>query len=133
MRNILKYMKAILIKSPNNEGNTVLTGHLLSPSKALSASTGLHAIPQTTQAVAKTIGCSSQTNCRNPLLKTTPAQLITGGGRVVQKEPSPRWSSVFGMKKYPTGNQCRHQPSHKKDLQSVLLAKYTRSMVAQSL
>lgn len=32
----------------------------------------LHRNPQATQAVAKTVGCSSQTDSKDPLLKTTP-------------------------------------------------------------
>ena len=37
-------MKVILVKSPNNEGDRVPTGHLLSPNKAFITGTGLYSI-----------------------------------------------------------------------------------------
>lgn len=40
----LKSTKAILMKSPNNGGNGVPTGQLLSPNKSSSTRTGLHSI-----------------------------------------------------------------------------------------
>ena len=42
--NFLKYMKVILMKSPNNVGSEVPTGHLSSPSEAFSSRTGLYPI-----------------------------------------------------------------------------------------
>jgi hypothetical protein len=38
-------------------------------------------VPKTTQPNGKTIGCSSQTNTKAPLLKTTPTQLTKHGAK----------------------------------------------------
>ena len=60
------------------------TGHLLSPNEASRTKSGLHLSfwlkgsygnPQTTQAAAKTIGCSPQTDHKASWMKTTPIQL----------------------------------------------------------
>lgn len=78
-RNFLKYRNSILMEFPNNKGDRVPTGHLLSSKEASSTRTGLHPIElltqrscgnlHTTQVVAKTTGCS---NSRAPLLKKSP-------------------------------------------------------------
>lgn len=67
-------------------GETLLSSHLLSTNEASSNKTGLHLIellaegvplgPQTTQAVAKSMDCSPQTDSKAPLPKTSPTQLI---------------------------------------------------------
>lgn len=68
-----------LNKMSNNRGVNVPTGHLLSPNEACSSGVGLdlsywpngsHGKLQTTQAVAKAISCSSQTERNTLLLKT---------------------------------------------------------------
>ena len=76
-----------LNKMSNNRGVNVPTGHLLSPNEACSSSVGLdlsywsngsNGKLQTTQTVAKTIGCP-QTDSKGPLLTTPPSQLIKHG------------------------------------------------------
>lgn len=76
--NFLKYMKVTLMRSPNNEEDTSLTGHLLLVNTAPSIRIGLHSMklfaekapyePQTIQVafspVAKTIDCSLKTDSR---------------------------------------------------------------------
>ena len=69
------------MKSPNNRGDRIPTGHLWPLNEASSTRIGLPVIellaqgsngnPQTTHAVAKTIDCSLQTD-KSPLLKTIP-------------------------------------------------------------
>lgn len=64
-KNFLKYMKAILIKSPNNERERVPTGHLLTPNEASSTEAVFWAkgVPwkSPNYPIAKTISCSPQT------------------------------------------------------------------------
>ena len=80
------------MKSPNNGGDRVPTGHLLSPNEASSTGTALHSIEllakgvswnsPKTQAVTKTMGCSLQADSiggTGELLRTTPTQLIENG------------------------------------------------------
>lgn len=73
------------MKLPNNGGDT--TDHILSSNQAFSTRIGLplinlskwrefHGNSQITQAVAKTTGCSSETDFKAPLLKTVPTQLM---------------------------------------------------------
>lgn len=70
----------ILMKAPNNEGDRVPTGHLLSPDKLLVLGLDYfqmncwpkdsHGYLQTRRAVAERIGCSLQTNSNAPLVNT---------------------------------------------------------------
>ena len=74
------------MKSSNNLGDRVLSDHISSPNEASNIRTQLQTIellgkvghrnPQTTQAVAKTICCSLQSDSKSPLLTTTLPQLI---------------------------------------------------------
>ena len=74
---------------PNNGEDRVPPGHFLSPNGVSSTGTGLYLIESlvkgvhwespTTQTVAKSIGCSSQTDSKAPLLKITPTQLTEHG------------------------------------------------------
>lgn len=83
--------KAIQMEFPNNGGDEVTSGHLLTSNKAFSAGSRLHPIVvgqsgpmkiqssyKIIQAFAKNIGCS-QTDDKSPLLKTLPIQLIEHG------------------------------------------------------
>jgi hypothetical protein len=77
------------MKLLNTRKDRAPTCCLLSPNKASSTRIGLHLIeyltkgvlwePPTTQAVAKTIGCFSQTDTESPLMKTVPTQFIEHG------------------------------------------------------
>lgn len=60
--NILKYMKLTLTKSPNNSGDTVPTGHPLSPNESCSSRSKLHPIELLSKGVpygkpSKHLGC----------------------------------------------------------------------------
>jgi len=50
---LLKYMNTFLMKSPNNGGDRVLTGHLLSTNKDSSTGTRLHPIDLLAKEVPK--------------------------------------------------------------------------------
>lgn len=67
-----KYTKVIIMKTQNNEGDRVPTSHLL----------GSYESPQAIKAIAKTTGCSSQTDSKDSLLKTTSTQLTKYDGEV---------------------------------------------------
>lgn len=81
-RNFLKYMKVSQMKSPNNEGDRVPAGHILSPNESSRTGTGLHS----TELLNKGIPWKSPSNqsccqgnrllspnCQQgPRLKTTP-------------------------------------------------------------
>lgn len=41
---LLKYVQVILVKSPNNGGDKILTGYHLSPNEVPNTGTGLHSI-----------------------------------------------------------------------------------------
>ena len=68
------------MKLANSEEDLASTGHLLSLNEVCSTTIGLHIIgfwskvfygnPQTTQAVAKAINSSPQTDSKAPMLKT---------------------------------------------------------------
>lgn len=60
------------MKTWNNEGDRVPTSHLL----------GSHENPQAIKATAKTTDCSSQTDSKDSLLKTTSMQLTKYDGEV---------------------------------------------------
>lgn len=87
---LLKYLKVMLMKSPNNEGNGFPADYLLIPNETSRMELdyiqlsclpeGSYGNPQTTLPIAKTIGCSSRNDGKIPLLKTIPAQLTEHGG-----------------------------------------------------
>jgi hypothetical protein len=87
-QNIYIY-EGYLMTLPNNGEDRVPPGHFLSPNGVSSTGTGLYLIESlvkgvhwespTTQTVAKSIGCSSQTDSKAPLLKITPTQLTEHG------------------------------------------------------
>lgn len=73
------------MKLPNNGGNGVPTGHILSSNQASSTRIDLHLFKlskwrgshgnfQVTQAVVKSTGCSPETDCNASLLQTIPIQ-----------------------------------------------------------
>lgn len=105
----------------------------LSPNGVSSVGTGFHTIEllpkmshgnhQATQVIVMTVGCSPKTDIKAPLLVPTqnlhPYVLV-----------SMTWKALGRHLEEKT----KHQPNHKTFyLQSVLPAKYTKAMVAQSL
>lgn len=120
----LKHVKVILMKSPNNERDGVLTGQMLPLKEALSAGTGLYpmellaiAVPR---AVTKWKDCSPQTDSKHPRQKTIPTQLIDRGE--VELLPTSNLHvyilvSLEGTLRLPR-EKHKHQASHKSfDLQ----------------
>ena len=89
--NFLKYTKGILMRSPNKgrrESYLAISCHqtqLLVPGLGCIQLScwprGSHENPQTTQAVANTMGCSMKNDSGAPLLRTTPTQ-PSGHGEV---------------------------------------------------
>ena len=77
------------MKSPNNEEDGCLTGHLLSPTRlpvkglgCIQLScwlSGSHGDPLITQAVAETKGWSLKTVCGNPIAEDNPTQISDHG------------------------------------------------------
>lgn len=89
--NFLKYVKAFLMRSPNNGGQRISVDCLLLPNEASSSRIGLHSMellvrgshgnPHTSQAVAKAKGHLPQIDSNAPLLGTSPT-LLTEHGKV---------------------------------------------------
>lgn len=110
-----KYMKAILMRSPNKgrrESYLAISCHqtqLLVPGLGCIQLScwprGSHENPQTTQAVANTMGCSMKNDSGAPLLRTTPTQLTEYGEIKLTStwEPSPLHFSVFGVRRNSAG------------------------------
>lgn len=75
-------MKETEMESPHNQGEEAPVSHLSPPSETSIDRNGLHLIkllakrvhgnPQTTQAIAKAIGCFPQTDGQSLWLKTKP-------------------------------------------------------------
>lgn len=78
---------------------------------------GSHGNPQTTWADDKAISCSSQTDSKTPLLKTTSTQLTEHGEvKLVPTEsftPSSQCSQYKKILYTPPKEKCKHQPSYK--------------------
>lgn len=84
-QNFLKYMKTILMKSPNNEGYRVPTVYFLSPNEASNSKTGLHWLELLVKGVSwispNNAGCCQDNRLlsanwyQGPLWKTIPKHL----------------------------------------------------------
>lgn len=116
--NILKYMKVVLIKSPNNEGDSpswifLVTKSIFQYWDRLYSIEQLTKVvpwkPPTTQAVAKMIDYSPQTDSKVQVLKETSTQHTEQrGGTGAYIEPSLLCSSVFGVEKNSADHQKRN-------------------------